>query len=191
VILAIPPNLVKEIDFNPSLPVKRVEALKTYFMGSVIKCYAVYNRPFWREKGLNGLVATDSGYISVCFDNSPRDAEKGMIMGFVLANKAKEFRILTEDKRRSIFIDELIQIFGPQAADVKMYRDKIWADEEWSGGCYAGMKGKGGWTVTKEHISSPIGNIHFAGTETATEWYGYMEGAVIAGKRAAVEVMKY
>lgn len=30
--------------------------------------------------------------------------------------------------------------------------------------------------------------IYFAGTETATHWSGYMEGAVEAGERAAREV---
>lgn len=31
--------------------------------------------------------------------------------------------------------------------------------------------------------------IHWAGTETATQWCGYMSGAVQSGQRAAVEVM--
>lgn len=34
-----------------------------------------------------------------------------------------------------------------------------------------------------------MGRIYFAGTETATHWSGYMEGAVEAGERAAVEVL--
>lgn len=37
-------------------------------------------------------------------------------------------------------------------------------------------------------IRQPVGRIYFAGTETATEWSGYMEGAVQAGERAAREV---
>lgn len=37
-------------------------------------------------------------------------------------------------------------------------------------------------------IRQPIDRIYFAGTETATQWSGYMEGAVQAGERAAREV---
>lgn len=37
-------------------------------------------------------------------------------------------------------------------------------------------------------IREPVGRIYFAGTETATEWSGYMEGAIQAGERAAREV---
>lgn len=33
-----------------------------------------------------------------------------------------------------------------------------------------------------------MGRLYFAGTETATEWSGYMEGAVQAGERATREV---
>ena len=37
-------------------------------------------------------------------------------------------------------------------------------------------------------LRRPVGRLHFAGTETATHWSGYMEGAVQAGERAAREV---
>jgi monoamine oxidase len=34
-----------------------------------------------------------------------------------------------------------------------------------------------------------LGPIHWAGTETATVWSGYMDGAVSSGQRAAAEVL--
>lgn len=37
--------------------------------------------------------------------------------------------------------------------------------------------------------AEPVGRIHWVGTETATEGYGYMEGAVASGERAADEVL--
>jgi monoamine oxidase len=35
-----------------------------------------------------------------------------------------------------------------------------------------------------------VGRIHWAGTETATVWNGYMEGALEAGERAARDVLR-
>ena len=32
--------------------------------------------------------------------------------------------------------------------------------------------------------------MHWAGTETSDEWAGYMEGAVVSGRRAAMEVLQ-
>ncbi|GFR05369.1 amine oxidase B [Trichonephila clavata] len=40
-----------------------------------------------------------------------------------------------------------------------------------------------------ETIRAPIDRMHFAGTETATKWSGYLDGAVEAGERAAREVL--
>jgi monoamine oxidase len=36
---------------------------------------------------------------------------------------------------------------------------------------------------------APAGRIRWAGTETATVWTGYMDGAVQAGKRAPAEAL--
>jgi monoamine oxidase len=38
-------------------------------------------------------------------------------------------------------------------------------------------------------LRAPVGRLHWAGTETATEYTGYMEGAVESGTRAASEVV--
>jgi hypothetical protein len=35
----------------------------------------------------------------------------------------------------------------------------------------------------------PYLNIHFCGTESATEWNGYMDGAIQSGERAANEIL--
>jgi monoamine oxidase len=39
-------------------------------------------------------------------------------------------------------------------------------------------------------LRDPIGRIHWAGTETATVWTGYMEGALQSGERASAEVLR-
>lgn len=45
-----------------------------------------------------------------------------------------------------------------------------------------------GLSLIARVLREPVGRLYFAGTETATEWSGYMEGAVQAGERAAREV---
>ena len=37
-------------------------------------------------------------------------------------------------------------------------------------------------------LRKPVGRIHWAGTETSTQWCGYMDGAVRSGERVAAEV---
>ncbi len=78
--------------------------------------------------------------------------------------------------------------FGPRAGDPEAYEDMVWENEEYSRGCYGSLCGPGAVTGVAEALREPVGRIHWAGTETATRWCGYMDGAVRSGKRAADEV---
>ena len=80
------------------------------------------------------------------------------------------------------------RVFGPEARRPLEYIEKLWADEEWTRGCYGCYMPPGTWTAHGKWLSRPIGPVHWAGAETATVWAGYMDGAVRSGKRAAREV---
>jgi monoamine oxidase len=69
------------------------------------------------------------------------------------------------------------------------YVDKLWLEEPYIGGGYSSYCPPGVLTRYGPAIREPIGNrIYIAGTETALEWTGYMNGAIEAGERAAREV---
>lgn len=189
IILAVPPVLVPSIGFNRPLPSHREQLIQRMFMGTVGKCYAIYDKPFWRNQGLNGLCASNEGPITVTFDNSPADAQHGVLMGFVLANKAKDFFLLPENERKTKALKCFENFLGTQASNPQHYLDFTWSDEEWSRGCYAAIMPTGAWTSVGKVMREPCGNIHWAGTETSDVWNGYMEGAMRAGERAAGEIV--
>ena len=68
------------------------------------------------------------------------------------------------------------------------YFDEQWTDEVWIRGCPVAHFGARAMGRYGPVLRRPIGRIHWAGTETATYWMGYMDGAVRAGERAAREV---
>ena len=70
------------------------------------------------------------------------------------------------------------------------YVEALWPQEQFTGGAYNGYLPPAGWSTYGSAIREPVGRISWAGTETATEWYGYFEGAATAGERAAEEVVK-
>jgi monoamine oxidase len=82
----------------------------------------------------------------------------------------------------------LVKFYGPLAAEPLEYHEKDWGAEEFSRGCYGGRLGPGVWSAFGPALSKPVGVIHWAGTETAAVWNGYMDGAVRSGHRAADEV---
>lgn len=189
VVVAIPPKLVPEIRFEPRLEGPRADLVKQMPMGSVIKHTAVYDRPFWRDDGLSGMVVSDEGPIHVVFDNSPPDAMRGVLMGFSEASAAKKLGALTEDERRDVATKCFVRHFGERAAKPKVYADHVWEHDPWSGGCYGAFMPPGVWTSIGPAIRDPQGRVHWAGTETATVWNGYIDGAISSGKRAAEEIV--
>lgn len=79
--------------------------------------------------------------------------------------------------------------FGPEALRPLEYVDKCWADEPFARGCYAALFPPGLWTSGAVRLREPVGRLHFAGTEMATRWLGYFDGAVEAAERAVSEVV--
>lgn len=190
VIVAIPPTLAAQIDYRPGLPPTRVQLMQRMPMGTVIKCYAIYERPWWRDLGYSGQVVADPNLpFQTTFDNSPADGSKGVLLAFCLANRARPLLNLSMEERGRLVIEGLVKCFGPKAAQVEQYLDQSWAAEQWSGGCYVGLRSPGAWVGYGNALVEPCGHIHWAGTETAREWNGYIEGAIRSGEDAARGVL--
>ena len=189
IIVAIPPVLASRIEYHPLLPSCRDQVTQRMPMGTVLKCFGIYEKPFWRDKGMSGQAVTDEGHFTqTTFDCSPKDGRRGILLGFCLANRARRFLELPEAERKRAVLGSFARFFGKEAAEPLHYIEKSWADEEWSRGCYAGMFPPGVWTGFTDALSRPCGNIHWAGTETSPVWNGYIDGAIRSGIRAADEV---
>jgi monoamine oxidase len=189
VIVAVPPPLVLGIEWFPRLPVRRAQLLKGMDMGNLMKCDAVYPTPFWRAAGLNGFGLSDSGAVRVAFDNQPGDGDLGVLLAFVGGATWRRYGVMTEAERRRHVLEGFAAMFGQQALHPIDYVEHDWNHEKWTGGGPVGILGPGALTSFGSSIRRPFGRVHWAGTEAATYWIGYMDGAVRAGKRAAAEVL--
>jgi monoamine oxidase len=188
-ILAVPPALAGRISYRPALPGWRNQLTQRVPMGSVVKFHAIYEEPFWRDDGLSGFAVSDSGPISVVYDNSPEAGSPGVLVGFIEGEHARTWARRHPADRRAGVLARLVDYFGERAGRPRELLERSWADEEYSGGCYAGYFPPGVWTSFGSALREPIGRLHWAGTETATVWTSYMEGAVQSGERAAEEVL--
>jgi monoamine oxidase len=188
-IVAVPPALAGRIEYDPALPGPRDQLTQRMPMGSVIKCMAVYDEAFWRDDGLSGQAISLPGPAQVVFDNTPPNGSPGLI-GFLEGKDARELAAASEAERRDAVLRGFQRLFGRRAAHPVLYVEKDWSAEPYSRGCYAGVLGPGAWTGYGRLLREPIGRIHWAGTETATRWMGYMDGAIQSGRRAAAEVMR-
>jgi monoamine oxidase len=188
-ILALPPTLAGRLRYRPALPGYRDQFTQRVPMGAVIKIQCLYERPFWREDGLTGQVTSDTGAVRVTFDNTPPDGSPGILLGFIEGEQGRQWGRRSPEERQGEVLNCLARYFGEQARVLREYVELPWADEEYSRGCYAGFLPPGVLTSHGEALRAPIGRLHWAGAETATEWNGYMDGALQAGERAAQETL--
>jgi monoamine oxidase len=189
VIVAIPPNLAGRIDYQPALPARRDLLTQQLPHGQVIKVMVAYDEPWWRADGLNGQAASGEGPVGICFDNSVPGTEPGILVGFYEGEHALFWGEKSPTARRQAFVDCLVRWFGPKAARPTDYVERDWTAEAWTRGCYGAHFPTGAWTRFGPALRRPVGPIHWAGTETATVWMGYLDGAVESAERAVAEVL--
>ncbi len=189
VIVALPPALAARIHFDASLPAARLQLHSRMPMGSVIKALIAYERPFWKDRGLSGEVISDQGPFGPVLDATPPGSPHGFLVGFFDGAHSRRLAGQPTEVRRDACIASLTRYFGDAAAQPIGYLDKDWISDPWSQGCYVGVPSPGALSACGHALRDPCGRIHWAGTETASRWLGYIDGAISAGERAADEVM--
>jgi monoamine oxidase len=189
VIVTGPPSITALIRYQPDLPWMRAQLTQRYPQGTVIKCEAVYDKPFWRDQGLTGQAVSLTGPVKVTFDNSPPDGSPGVMLGFIEGQEARRASQLSPAQRRKAVLDNFVTYFGPAAANPRQYIEMNWSTEAWTRGCYVGFTAPGVLLDYGPAVRAPVGRIHWAGAETSDYWNGYMDGAVRSGERAAHEVL--
>ncbi len=188
-IVAVAPSLAGRILYDPPLPGLRDQLTQRTPLGTVAKCMAIYDEPFWRAQGLSGQATSTTGPIKLTYDNSPPDGTPGVLLGFLEGRQAREAGLLPAAERREAVLDCFGRLFGDRARSPERYVERLWAEEEWTRGCYGAHLPPGTWTGYGSALRDPIGPIHWAGAETALVWNGYMDGAVRSGESAARDAL--
>ena len=88
-VVTAPPALAGRIEYHPALPGRRDQLTQRMPMGSVLKCHALYDKPFWRDDGRTGQATSDTGPVKVTYDNSPPTGGKGVLLGFIEGEEAR------------------------------------------------------------------------------------------------------
>jgi monoamine oxidase len=188
-VVAIPPVLASRIDYSPVLPAERDQLTQRISQGTLMKVACVYERPFWRDDGLNGSVVSYEGPVQVTYDGSPPDGSPGVIFGFVGGDLQRDFMSMSPNARKAAVVANFTKYFGSGAAAPRDYFESDWPSERWSRGGPVGFTSPGAMFAYGKYLREPVGRIHWAGTETSGYWVGYMDGAVRSGERVAAEVL--
>ncbi|XP_033116806.1 probable flavin-containing monoamine oxidase A [Anneissia japonica] len=196
VIMSAPINCVENIVFKPSLPMDYHFLAQRMPVGHNLKFIVTYKKAFWREAGLSGEIISfggapvidgcDTGPIQVVLD-AVTDNGTPALVGF-FAN-SRQWRKIELSVRRREVVKQLVEYLGPEGGDIIDYVDKDWAEEPYNGGCPGNFMTTGAITLFFKSLQKTFDRVHWAGTETATLWSGYISGAVQTGLRAADEIL--
>ncbi len=189
VVVALAPTLAGRIAYDPILPFARDQLTQRYGQGTLTKVTAVYDEPFWRAQGLTGSAVTTGFPISIAYDDSPPGGRPGIAFGFVGGDNARRYAGMGATARRQAVLKQLARLYDDKRAlKPTQFFETNWSQQEWTRGCPVGIPAVGSFVSYGPRLRKPVGRIHWAGTETATYWNGYMDGAISSGERVAAEV---
>ncbi|WP_020588896.1 flavin monoamine oxidase family protein [Desulfobacter curvatus] len=190
VILALPPRLAaRSILFTPDLPSDLTQAMlkASTWMAGHAKFFALYDKAAWRSMGLSGQAFSQRGPLGEIHDGSGACAVPYGLTGFagIPALRRKDEKTMS----RAI-LSQLVQLFGPDAAQPLELYYQDWATELFTATEYDKRSCHNHPEFYPPGGKTSIWNntLHFAGSETAGQFGGYLEGALVSARRAAAAV---
>ena len=175
-------RVVRAPGLHTRAPGRRDQLCQRMPMGAVTKVHVNYDTPFWREDGLNGQIVAPGAAMSATFDNSPEDGSHGEIVGFIAGDECRRLEGATAEARRELMLADLERAFGPRARTPVEVVEQHWLAEPFTRGGPVAVSSPGALTALGPALRANVGPLHWAGTETATEWCGYLDGALSAGR---------
>ncbi len=186
VVSTLPPNLLaRSIDFVPPLPDELLEVARSTqtWMGESIKVGLRYAEPFWRQVGKpGGTIFSNVGPVTEMYDHTDAQGTGFGLKGFMNGN----YFSLQQVERRELVLNQLRKYYGPIVDGYTAYEEGVWRQEEHTFTPYDAHvlpHQNNGHSIFREAYMG--GRFYVAGSETAEQFPGYMDGAVRSARWVA------
>jgi monoamine oxidase len=189
VIMAVPPKLaVESISYAPALPPALVEAAQAVhtWMSDTVKALARFEEPFWREAGLAGAALSHVGPFCEFHDHSGAEAGEAALFGFAPAARlggAPTGEIVGQFKAH------VERLWGPGVPEPLEIHVADWSSDPFTSISPARPSTSWYYGTPLLRLPHADGRLIFGSTETGPAFPGYLEGAVLAGRRAAGQAL--
>ncbi len=187
-ITTLPPKLlVTSIQFTPSLPDALMDiAEHTHtWMGESIKVGLSYPQAFWKSQTTSGTIFSNVGPITEMYDHSTFENDGFALKGFM--NGA--FHGASKEERKSQVLNQLKKYYGEVVEDFLSYEECVWNQEAYTFTPYQEF------ILPHQNNGNPIfreqyynGRLIIAGSETAKNFPGYMDGAVQSAQETVAQI---
>ena len=180
VVCAIPAGPLREVEIS-GLSDERLRSLHSLRHALAAKVVAAYERPFWQDRGQNGLAETEWLF------GSTWPQGHGVLSMLVPPERLSAFLAAPAELRSQAILDGLGALYGePARAPVAMF-ERAWGVDPYTRGYILS------WAPGDIMRAGPLHGTHeppffVAGSD---HWVaGYMEGAVRTGREAAAAALR-
>ena len=180
VVLAVPAGPARDLDIT-GVSDERLGSLRRQRHAWAAKLVAAYARPFWRDRGQNGLSESE-GVLGSTWPQT-----EGVLSALVPPERYAAFAATDEDTREREALAQLARMYGDEALHPQRTWTRLWGTDPWTQG-YVTQ-----WRPGDVEAVGPLHGTHeppfyVCGSD---QWVaGYMEGAVRTGRAAARAALK-
>ncbi len=181
VVCTAPVRSLRDIAFDPPLPVAQREAAEQLQYARIIKTHVLCSERFWGEDDFAMVSDRTSHYYFHSTQGQP--GTRGILCAYAIGDKADVLADQSDERRLDIVLDDM----APFATGARRYGQTsaayAWQRDRWTQGAYAFFR-PGQFFALRPVLGKPHGQVLFAGEHLA-DWVGFMEGAVVSGETAA------
>ena len=183
-ICAIPFTVLRSIEVSPAFSEGKQRAIRELSHNAVTRVYVQSPARSWVADGLSGYAATDLpiGTVWDCTEGQP--GARGILECYTSGERARRLASLSEPQRVRTVVENLQKVF-PGVSNEKS-ASVAWDADPLVKGAFAWFK-RDQMSTLLPHIARREGRVFFAGEHTSP-WFGWMQGALESGNRAAHEV---
>jgi monoamine oxidase len=184
-VLALPASTLRDVEFEPTLPVAQARAIAQLRYGPAARILLQFATRFWRRPGRYSAYGSDQPTGAVWDGNEQQARRPGILSLLAGGGASAEVREILKAGGLDGLTGRL-RWLGPPS-ELLAHRVIAWEEDPWAKGGYAFFDPSFA-PALRRLLSRTFGRLTFAGEHTSSRWQGYMSGAIESGKRAALEV---
>jgi monoamine oxidase len=189
VVFALPFTRLRDVELPATLPPRKREIIETLGMGTNAKLMAQFSERVWRTRHqASGSATTDNGLQLLWETSRGMGGPAGILTIFAGGRLGEQIGDGTAEMQTRARLGAIDQIFpGTAAAYIPGSAIRMhWPSVEHTRGSYSCyLPGQGSYSGRE---GERVGNYHFCGEHTSTDFQGYMNGAAESGERVAQEI---
>ena len=190
VLVTVPLGVLKQgvIQFLPSLPSEKVNAINALGMGTLNKVYLKFATAFWGDEAQNiGYISDPKGQFTSWINLLPATKEP-ILMGFMSGDEAEKMDSLSDEEIIANAMTVLRNIYGDNIAEPEQNIITRWTNDPHTFGAYSYLTTEA-TNDMRSDLAEPVdAKLYFAGEASHEEHPSTVHGAFLSGERKQTEL---